>query len=161
MGARSFSEVAALDAVDAELLRMLQADGRASTSRMAEAVGLAPATVHERVARLRRQGYILGYEAVLNPAKFGGGLLVFAELRVAQATPALNGALRAALQACDEVIECHEVAGHFDYLLKTRVSDMRALREFVASVVWRLPGVSEVRTYAVIDEVKNTACIPV
>ena len=98
---------------------------------------------------------------MLNPAKFGGGLLVFAELRVAQSTPALNGALRAALQACDEVIECHEVAGHFDYLLKTRVSDMRALREFVASVVWRLPGVSEVRTYAVIDEVKNTACIPV
>jgi Lrp/AsnC family leucine-responsive transcriptional regulator len=161
MAARSSSEAIALDAVDAELLRMLQADGRASTTRMAEAVGLAPATVHERVARLRRQGYILGYEAVLNPAKFGSGLLVFAELRVAEATPALNRALRVALQACDEVIECHEVAGHFDYLLKTRVPDMRGLREFVASVVWSLPGVREVRTYAVIDEVKNTACIPV
>jgi Lrp/AsnC family leucine-responsive transcriptional regulator len=116
--------------------------------------------VHERVARLRRQGYILGYEAVLNPAKFGGGLLVFAELRVGESTPALNRALRAALQDCDEVIECHEVTGHFDYLLKTRVPDMRGLRDFVASVVWQLPGVCEVRTYAVIDEVKNTACIP-
>jgi Lrp/AsnC family leucine-responsive transcriptional regulator len=160
MAARSSSDTTALDAVDAELLRMLQADGRASTTRMAEVVGLAPATVHERVARLRRQGYILGYEAVLNPAKFGGGLLVFAELSVNEASPALNRALRAALQSCDEVIECHEVAGHFDYLLKTRVPDMRGLREFVASVVWQLPGVREVRTYAVIDEVKNTACIP-
>jgi Lrp/AsnC family leucine-responsive transcriptional regulator len=161
MAARSSSEGGALDAVDAELLRMLQADGRAGTTRMAEAVGLAPATVHERVARLRRQGYILGYEAVLNPAKFDSGLLAFAELRVTDASPALTRALRAALQACEQVIECHEVAGHFDYLLKTRVPDMHGLRDFVASVVWRLPGVREVRTYAVIDEVKNTACIPV
>lgn len=158
MGTRSSSD--ALDAVDAQLLRMLQADGRVSTTRMAEAVGLSPATVHERVARLRREGYILGYEAVLNPAKLHQGLLVFAEIRVSDAAPGIGRALKAAVQACEEVIECHEVAGHFDYLLKTRVADMHGYREFVASVVWSLPGVREVRTYAVIDEVKNTACIP-
>jgi len=149
-----------LDAVDAELLRLLQADGRISTTKLAEAVGLAPATVHERVARLKRDGVILGYEAVLNPAKLGSGLLVFAEVRLDDASPAIGRALKAAVQACDEVIECHEVAGHFDYLLKTRVADMHGVRDFVTSVVWRLPGVREVRTYAVIDEVKNTAKIP-
>ena len=60
-----------------------------------------------------------------------------------------------------EVIECHEVDGRFDYLLKTRVADMLAYKDFVSSVVWTLPGVREVRTYAVIDEIKNTARIPV
>lgn len=160
MATRSSSEHG-LDPIDAQLLRMLQADGRVSTTGMAEAVGLAPATVHERVARLRREGYILGYEAVLNPAKLGSGLLVFAEIRVADANAAVHQAWRAAVQARDEVIECHEVAGHFDYLLKTRVPDMHGYRDFVAEVVWKLPGVREVRTYAVIDEVKNTARIPV
>jgi Lrp/AsnC family transcriptional regulator, leucine-responsive regulatory protein len=160
MATRSSSEPSPLDAVDAQLLRLLQADGRMGTTRLAETVGLAPATVHERVARLRREGYILGYEAVLNTAKLGSGMLVFAEVRVADASPAATRALRVAVQTCDEVIECHEVAGHFDYLLKTRVADMHGYREFVASVVWSLPGVREVRTYAVIDEVKNTARIP-
>jgi Lrp/AsnC family leucine-responsive transcriptional regulator len=150
-----------LDSVDAKLLRLLQADGRISITRLAEEVNLAPATVHERVARLKREGYILGYEAVLNPAKLASGLLVFAEIRVADATPGTTRALKAAVQACDEVIECHEVAGGFDYLLKTRVPDMGGYREFMASVVWQLPGVREVRAYAVIDEVKNTARIPV
>jgi Lrp/AsnC family leucine-responsive transcriptional regulator len=150
-----------IDEVDAQLLRLLQADGRISITRLAEAVGLAPATVHERVARLKREGVILGYEAVLNPAKLNSGLLVFAEIRVADATPGLNRALKAAVQARDEVIECHEVAGSFDYLIKTRVPDMHGYREFMNTVVWSLPGVREVRTYAVIDEVKSTSCIPV
>src|SRR3569833_3514174 len=86
-----------IDAADAQLLRLLQADGRISITRLAEAVGLAPATVHERVARLKRDGVILGYEAVLNPAKLNSGLLVFAEIRVADATPGLNRALKAAV----------------------------------------------------------------
>jgi len=150
-----------LDSIDARLLRLLQADGRISITKLAEEVGLAPATVHERVARLKREGYILGYEAVLNPAKLSSGLLVFAEIRVSDSTPCTSRALKAAVQACEEVIECHEVAGSFDYLLKTRVPDMSGYREFMASVVWRLPGVREVRAYAVIDEVKNTARIPV
>lgn len=158
MATPSFCE--ALDPVDEQLLRLLQADGRMSITRLAEEVCLAPATVHERVARLRREGFILGYEAVLNPAKLSSGLLVFAEVRVADTTAGMGRALKAAVQACDEVIECHEVQGAFDYLLKTRVTDMNEYRSFVASVVWSLPGVREVRAYVVIDEVKNTARIP-
>jgi Lrp/AsnC family leucine-responsive transcriptional regulator len=157
---RCDAPVDAIDAVDAQLLRLLQADGRISITRLAEAVGLAAATVHERVARLKREGYILGYEAILNPAKLNSGLLVFAEIRVNDATPALARALKAAVHAREEVIECHEVAGNFDYLIKTRVPDMDGYREFMNTVVWSLPGVREVRTYAVIDEVKSTSCIP-
>ena len=149
-----------VDAIDAHLLRLLQADGRISITKLAEEVGLAPATVHERVARLKRDGVILGYEAVLNPAKLASGLLVFAEIRIADSNAHTGRALKAAVQACDEVIECHEIAGNFDYLIKTRVADMHGYRDFVASKVWSLPGVREVRTYAVIDEVKNTARIP-
>jgi Lrp/AsnC family leucine-responsive transcriptional regulator len=56
-----------------------------------------------------------------------------------------------------EILECHMVAGGFDYLVKTRVADMEAYRAFAGSVLWRLPGVRETRTYAVMEEVKQSA----
>ena len=150
-----------MDSIDAQLLRLLQADGRITIVKLAEAVGLSQASTHERVARLKREGYILGYEAVLNTEKLSSGMVVFAEISVNEPGPGVGRALRAAVQVRQEVIECHEVDGRFDYLLKTRVADMFAYKDFVSSVVWSLPGVREVRTYAVIDEIKNTARIPI
>ncbi len=157
---RSAGMEPAIDAIDAQLLRLLQADGRITLARLAEAVGLSAASVHERVSHLRRKGFILGYEAVLNQAKLSSDLLVFAEVALTEPSSSAGRALKAAVQARDEVIECHEVAGGFDYLIKTRVRDMQHYRELAESVVWRLPGVRDVRTYAVIDEMKNTARIP-
>lgn len=150
-----------VDAIDAQLLRQLQDDGRITITRLAELVGLSPAATHDRVARLKREGYILGYEAVLNTEKLTTGLLVFAEISINDPAPGIGRAIKAAVQVRHEVIECHEVdGGRFDYLLKTRVPDIYAYRDFVTSVVWKLPGVREVRTYAVIDEIKNTSRIP-
>ena len=151
---------AAIDSVDAHLLRLLQDDGRLSIARLADAVGLAPATVHERLARLKRDDVILGYEAVLNPAKLRSSLLVFAEIRMSGSAPGIALALKSAINACDEVVECHQLSGSFDYLIKVRVPDMPAYRRLVGEVLWKLPGVQEVRAYAAIDEVKNTAGIP-
>ena len=63
---------------------------------------------------------------------------------------------RAALQVPDEILECHLVAGGFDYLLKTQDADMVAYREFVGNVIWTLPGVRETRTCVVMEEVKHS-----
>jgi Lrp/AsnC family leucine-responsive transcriptional regulator len=68
---------------------------------------------------------------------------------------------RAAVHVRPEILEAHLVAGGFDYLLKTRVADMAAYREFIGSVIWTLPGVRETRTYAVMEEVKHTSMIKV
>ena len=65
-------------------------------------------------------------------------------------------AFKAAVQVRPEIMECHMVAGGFDYLLKTRMHDMTAYREFAGTVLWQLPGVRETRTYPVMEEVKNT-----
>lgn len=151
----------ALDHIDTQLLRLLQADGRISNVRMSQEVGLSQAQVHERVRRLVRDGYILRYEAVLNPTKLGTGMLVFAEVRLEDPSPTVADAFKAAVQVRQEILECHEVAGSFDYLLKTRVPDMSAYRDLIASVVWSLPGVRDVRTYPVMEELKNTARMPV
>src|ERR1700675_3275065 len=145
-----------LDRTDARILRALQADGRISNLKLAETVHLSPTAVLERVKRLTRDGFILGYEARLNPDRLGAGLMVFIEVVLDRTTHDAMNIFKAAVQVRPEILECHLVAGGFDYLIKTRVADMQAYRGFVGSVISAVPGVRYKRTYAVLVEVKNT-----
>ena len=145
-----------LDRIDLKLLKLLQQDGRLANLKLAEAVSLSPTAVLARVQRLTREGYILGYEARLNPLRLGRGMLVFVEVLLDRTTPNVFEQFKAAVQVRPEIMECHMVAGGFDYLLKTRMADMAAYRDFAGTVLWQLPGVRETRTYAVMEEVKNT-----
>jgi Lrp/AsnC family leucine-responsive transcriptional regulator len=151
----------AIDKIDAKILRVLQKDGRISNLKLAEEVHLSPTAVLERVKRLTRDGYILGYEARLNPSKLGAGLLVFVEILLDRTVHDVMDNFKAAVQVRPEILECHLVAGGFDYLLKTRVANMTAYREFIGSVIWTLPGVRETRTYAVMEEVKNVTALAI
>ena len=145
-----------LDRTDLRILAQLQDDGRISNLKLSEAVALSPTAVLARVQRLTREGYIEGYEARLDPKKLGAGMLVFVEVLLDRTTPNVFEQFRAAVHVHPEILECHMVAGGFDYLLKTRVQHMDAYRTFAGTVLWRLPGVRETRTYAVMEEVKNT-----
>jgi Lrp/AsnC family leucine-responsive transcriptional regulator len=148
-----------LDRIDLRILRVLQDDARITHQKLAEAVHLSASSVHERVKRLQRDGFILGYRAQLNPDKLGAALMVFVEVLLDRTVHDVMDTFKAAVQARPEILECHLVAGGFDYLLKTRVADMAAYREFIGSVIWTLPGVRETRTYAVMEEVKNTTAL--
>ena len=150
-----------VDKIDAKILRVLQRDGRISNLKLAEEVHLSPTAVLERVKRLTRDRFILGYEARLNPDKLGAGLMVFVEILLDRTVHDVMDAFKAAVQVRSEILECHLVAGGFDYLLKTRVANMAAYREFIGSVIWTLPGVRETRTYAVMEEVKNTTALAI
>jgi Lrp/AsnC family leucine-responsive transcriptional regulator len=145
-----------LDRIDRRILQQLQDDGRISNLKLAEAVALSPTAVLARVQRLTRDGYIEGYEARLNPKYLGAGMLVFVEVLLDRTTPNVFDEFRAAVQVHPEILECHMVAGGFDYLIKTRVADMDAYRTFAGKVLWQLPGVRETRTYAVMEEVKHS-----
>lgn len=149
-----------LDRIDLRILKVLQADGRLSNLKLAETVALSPTAVLARTQRLQREGYILGYEARLNPLKLGRGMMVFVEVLLDRTTDNVFNAFKAAVQVREEIMECHMVAGGFDYLLKTRTADMAAYREFAGTVLWQLPGVRETRTYAVMEEVKNSTHLP-
>ena len=153
-------QAAALDRIDLRILAALQADGRISNLKLAETVALSPTAVLARVQRLTRGGFIVGYHADLNAAKLGRGLVVFVEVLLDRTTPNVFDEFKAAVQVHDEVMECHMVAGGFDYLLKTRMADMAAYRAFAGRVLWQLPGVRETRTYAVMEEVKSGTALP-
>ena len=148
-----------IDRIDRKILMVLQQDGRISNLKLAELVALSPTAVLARVQRLTRETYILGYEARLNPLKLGAGMMVFVEVLLDRTSPNVFDQFKAAVQVRSEIMECHMVAGGFDYLLKTRCADMSAYREFAGTVLWQVPGVRETRTYAVMEEVKNSVAL--
>ncbi|MBC8129675.1 MAG: Lrp/AsnC ligand binding domain-containing protein [Rhizobiaceae bacterium] len=148
-----------IDRKDRKILAELQAEGRLTNTELAERVHLSPTATAERVKRLTRDGYILGYSARLCPEKLGRGMIVFVEIRLERTTDDVFTAFAAAAKANADIMECHMVAGGFDYLVKARVKDMTAYRAFLSDALLTLPGIRETHTYAVMEEIKNSAAI--
>ena len=153
--------MAEIDAIDRKILSALQQDGRISNLKLAEVVSLSATAVLARTQRWQRDGFILGYEARLSAAKLGCGMTVFVEVLLDRTTPNIFDAFKAAVLTHPEIAECHMVAGGFDYLIKLRVRDMEAYRDFASRRLWQFPGVRETRTYAVIEAVKDGGLLPI
>ncbi len=150
-----------IDAIDRRILDILQLDGRIAAVELADRIGLSPSSTGERLRRLQKDGFIAGYGARLDPHKLGLGFLVFVEVLLDKTTPDVFDRFAAAVRRAPEVLECHMVAGGFDYLVKARLPDMKAYRAFLGDVLLALPGVRETRSYAVMEEVKSDAPLPV
>jgi Lrp/AsnC family transcriptional regulator, leucine-responsive regulatory protein len=159
--AKNTEEISNLDKSDRRILKLLQDDGRMTNARLAQLVHLSPAACLERVRRLTRAGYIRGYHASLAPEKLNAGLYIFIEVKLDRTTQDVFEVFKKAVRAQPEIVECHMVAGGFDYLIKVRVADMAAYRTLMGASIWSLPGVRETHTYAVMEEVKNTQAIRV
>ncbi len=149
-----------IDRLDRKILAVLQEDGRITVADLSERIGLSATATAERMRRLVRDGFIRGFRAELDPVRLGRGLLVFVEVLLDRTSPDVFDAFARQVKRAGEVLECHLVAGGFDYLLKARVRDMTAYRRFLAEVILPLPGVRETRTYAVMEEVKATQALP-
>jgi len=149
-----------LDRTDRRILECLQADGRISNVQLAREVNLTPTPCIERVKRLERQGYIKGYSAILNPEMVNAGLLVFVEINLSHNSPDAFRRFREEARRLPEIMDCHLVSGNFDYLIKARVSDMKAYRELLGEKILSLPDVKGSRSYVVMEEVKETLSLP-
>lgn len=145
-----------MDEVDRRLLRLIQRDGRITNLELSKRANMSAAASHERVRRLQSDGVIEGYSVRLNPAKLGLALLIFVEVTLDKTSTETFQAFSAAVARAPEILECHMVAGGFDYLVKARVRDMAAYRDFLGSTLVNLPGVRQTHTYAVMEELKST-----
>lgn len=149
-----------LNDADRRILKVIQSEGRITNQELANRCGLSPSACFDRVKRLREQEYIRGFHAHLDPAKLDRALLIFIEVLMDRTTGDVFQEFAAAVLDMPEILECHMVAGGFDYLIKVRVRDMAAYRSFLADTLVHVPGVRETRTYAVLDEVKNSTDLP-
>jgi Lrp/AsnC family leucine-responsive transcriptional regulator len=150
-----------LDRIDLRILQALQMDGRMSNTSLAKEVGLSATPCTERVRSLERRGFIEQYSAKLNPHLLQLGLLVFVEISLLRTSPGVFAEFRNAVINLPQILECHLVSGNFDYLIKARVADMAAYREFLGETLLLLPGVRESRTYVVMEELKEGHMLPI
>ncbi len=149
-------QVRDLDRIDRAILRALQAEGRLSMTDLAERVGLSVTPCSERVKRLERDGFILGYHARLNPQALGQPLLVFVELKLTAKSGPIFDEFRREVLRLPCVLECHLVSGEFDYLIKARIPEMAAYRRLLGDMLLALPQAHESRSYIVMEEIKES-----
>jgi Lrp/AsnC family leucine-responsive transcriptional regulator len=148
-----------LDRTDRLILKHLQENGRIANVQLARKVNLTATPCLERVRRLERDGYIKGYTALLEPGLVDAGLLVFVEIDLLRTSPDAFRSFRREAMKLPELLECHLVSGNFDYLLKARVRDMQEYRRLLGERILALPGVSDSRSYVVMEEVKESTVI--
>jgi len=150
-----------LDQIDRKILNTLQRDGRITNQDLAAHAGISPSACFDRLRKLREQGYIADIVALLNPNKLDRALLVFIEVMLDRTTNNVFEHFAEVVKDMPEILECHMVAGGFDYLLKVRVRDMEAYRRFLGGSLTHMTGIRETRTYAVLEEVKYSTSLPI
>jgi len=150
-----------LGKIDRNILRILQKDGRISYTDLAKQVGLSVTPCIERVKRLERNGYILGYSAQVCPEKLNAGLVVFVQIRLNHTSQENFEEFHRSVIDLENIQSCFLVSGNYDYLLKARVADMAAYRELLGHRILKLPAVQESTSYVVMEELKESMWLPI
>ncbi len=150
-----------LDGIDVMILRELQKDAKLTTKELAAKVNLSPSPVFERQKRLEREGYIRRYVAVIDPIKAGNGIMVLCNVRLKHHSKEFSRQFTSVISEIDEVVECFNTSGDYDYQLKIYARNMHDYQDFVLGTLGDLDCIGSLHSIFVIGEVKNTLCIPV
>jgi DNA-binding Lrp family transcriptional regulator len=149
-----------LDEMDKEVLRLLQEDGRMSIAELARRVNLSTPGLQKRLKKLEQKGVIDRYVTLINREALGLDLLCFAQVTLTHHQPECASNFCTRVQGLPEVLECHYLAGEFDYLLKFVVSNHQHLEKLLREKIIPIPGVDKIRTSIVLNEVKASTSLP-
>lgn len=148
-----------LDDTDKKILSILQGDGRITNSRLAQEIGLSPPAALERVRRLEASGVIEKYVALLDREKAGYNIQTIIMVCLSHhQIPSLQN-VKERLTEMSEVLECHQLTGEVDFLLKVAVKDMASYTDFVNNKLSGIPGIQNVKTSFILDTLKNSTSL--
>jgi Lrp/AsnC family leucine-responsive transcriptional regulator len=144
-----------LDRIDRNILSALAGNGRLSMSELAAKVGLSKTPVQARVKRLEKDGYIRGYQSIIDRERMGEGHVAFVQVKLSDTRSAALDAFNRSVQAVPEIEQCHMMASSFDYLLKVRTRDIAAYRRVLGERISALPHVAQTSTFVAMETVKD------
>lgn len=154
-------EIPLLDAASLKILRLLQQDSRISANELAAQIGMSATPCWRRQKELEEKGYIVRYAAIVDRRKVGLPLCCLLHVSLTRHAGGVVEAFEQEMLLRPEVLECYEVTGTADYMVKIAVADMDQYHDFLHNVMFKLPGVAQVNTSVALREVKCVTALPI
>ncbi|MFC2673533.1 MAG: Lrp/AsnC family transcriptional regulator [Prevotella melaninogenica] len=150
-----------LDETDRKILRILQRNSDLTVKELAAKLHLSTSPTFERQKRLERDGYIERYMAVVNPHKVGNGIMVLCNIRLKQHSQELIQEFMNVVQNLEEITECYNTSGDYDFLIKVYTRDMKSYQQFMLNTLGTINCIGSLHSIFIIDETKNTHGVPI
>ncbi len=151
--------MSSIDAVDLKILQLLEQDGLRTNKEIAAVLNLTTTPVHERIKRLKRDGYIERYTIDVNRKKLDKNLMVMMHVSLKEHAQEYLNKFEDDVQSLPEVIECFVISGNADFLLKVVVKDMEEYKSFVMNKIAALSNIGNTQSSFVINEIKKSGLV--
>lgn len=148
-----------LDKIDRKILKCLQVDGRMPNADVAESVNVSPATCHRRIQRLIETDTISSIRAEVNPDAVDRSAMILVGVVLERSTPESFSEFETVIVKFSFILDCHCVAGDFDYILKVRARNMSDFNRLHREQLLTLPGVRQLRSFFVLKEVVDNVSL--
>jgi Lrp/AsnC family leucine-responsive transcriptional regulator len=145
-----------LDKKDYEILTLLQANAKLTVREIASKVHLSSTPTHERIKRMEQQGVILQYGALLDNRKVNKGIMVICHVSLKEHNKKAAGEFLGAVVEFKEVIECYNISGDFDFMLKIVSTSMESFHKFFVNQLSEVPNIGQTKSIFVMDVIKQT-----
>ncbi|EAQ47758.1 probable transcriptional regulator, AsnC family protein [Roseobacter sp. MED193] len=153
--------MAAIDAVNVQILNHLQRDGRMTNAKLAEHLSMSETPCWRRLKKMEEAGIIEGYQANLSRRKLGLGVMAFVQLSCSEHDQASTAEFQRIIEVTPNILACHNTTGEDDFLLIVVARDLDDYSTFVDSTLRRLPGVTSIRSNLSLKEMKASSKLPV
>ena len=150
-----------IDAIDLAILNQLQNNSNINIKELASQINLTPTPVYERIKRLERDGYIMKYVALLDKQKLKKGMTVFCNVRLKEHAKNVGANFVKDIVALPEIIECYNIAGDYDFMLKILVEDMSSYQDFVMNKLSTIENIGNTNSIFVMGEIKHSTALAI
>jgi len=149
-----------LDEIDLNILKHIQNDARITNLELSNQIGLSPGPTLERVKKLEKAHIIEGYYAELNKQKLKFGIIAFIEVNLSRQVDNVINRFKEKIQSTNEIMECYQITGNADFILKVVVRDMAAFEKLISEKLSKIEEIGSMHTSIVISEAKNSKKLP-
>ena len=148
-----------LDKIDLQILKQLQVNSNINIKELAAKLFLTVTPVYERIKRLEREGYIMKYVALLDKEKMNRGMIVFCNVRLKEHARNVGANFVKDIVALPEIIECYNIAGDYDFMLKILVANMNSYQDFVMNKLSTIENIGNTESIFVMGEIKHSTAL--
>ena len=149
-----------LDKIDLKILKLLQENGRKTNVQLSNEIGLSPAPTLERVKKLETSGIIKSYHAVVEENSVALGIKAMIQVSLVRQKDNAISNFKKHIDKSDEIVECYQVTGNYDYLLKVVVKDIPSFEKLIGEKLSKIPDIGQMQTNVILSEVKKSAVLP-